>query len=252
MATVRIYKVAELLNLTSQEVMTLLKKEHGIEVKSASSTIEEVVAREFVTKAGAPAEHQGADQRLVRGLAEAAARGGSGGRAGRPAEPPKPVAPAPRRASSRPPSRPRPVDGARRAEPEPVAPRVAETAGESSATLPETPAPVRQPSRSAASPVAASSPRAGRSSRPLVAAAPPSQPRSRRRRPRPRPPAPAATAARAAAPAARAGTGRIVPPTLRLRVEDPKTGQAPPAPPRRPLLVVRPAGTPPPRRRPAI
>ena len=50
MATVRIYKVAELLNLTSQEVMTLLKKEHGIEVKSASSTIEEVVAREFVTK----------------------------------------------------------------------------------------------------------------------------------------------------------------------------------------------------------
>ena len=30
--------------------MTLLKKDHGIEVKSASSTIEEVVAREFVTK----------------------------------------------------------------------------------------------------------------------------------------------------------------------------------------------------------
>ena len=30
--------------------MALLKKEHGIEVKSASSTIEEVVAREFVTK----------------------------------------------------------------------------------------------------------------------------------------------------------------------------------------------------------
>ena len=50
MATVRIYKVAELLNLSSQEVMTLLKKEHGIEVKSASSTIEEVVAREFVGK----------------------------------------------------------------------------------------------------------------------------------------------------------------------------------------------------------
>jgi hypothetical protein len=41
LATVRIYKVAELLNLSSQDVMTLLKKEHGIEVKSASSTIEE-------------------------------------------------------------------------------------------------------------------------------------------------------------------------------------------------------------------
>src|SRR5919112_929975 len=48
MATVRIYKVAELLNTSSQEVMALLKRDHGIEVKSASSTIEEVVAREFV------------------------------------------------------------------------------------------------------------------------------------------------------------------------------------------------------------
>src|SRR4029078_11508620 len=50
MATVRIYKIAELLNTTSQEVMALLKRDHGIEVKSASSTIEEVVAREFVTR----------------------------------------------------------------------------------------------------------------------------------------------------------------------------------------------------------
>src|SRR5690242_17461465 len=50
MATVRIYKVAELLNTSSQEVMALLKRDHGIEVKSASSTIEEVVAREFVSK----------------------------------------------------------------------------------------------------------------------------------------------------------------------------------------------------------
>ena len=50
MATVRIYKVAELLNTSSQEVMALLKRDHGIEVKSASSTIEEVVAREFVDR----------------------------------------------------------------------------------------------------------------------------------------------------------------------------------------------------------
>ena len=50
MSTVRIYKVAELLNTSSQEVIALLKRDHGIEVKSASSTIEEVVAREFVTK----------------------------------------------------------------------------------------------------------------------------------------------------------------------------------------------------------
>jgi translation initiation factor IF-2 len=50
LATVRIYKVAELLNTTSQEVMALLKRDHGIEVKSASSTIEEVVGRQFVDR----------------------------------------------------------------------------------------------------------------------------------------------------------------------------------------------------------
>ncbi len=50
MSTVRIYRVAELLGTTSQEVMALLKRDHGIEVKSASSTIEEVVARQFVDR----------------------------------------------------------------------------------------------------------------------------------------------------------------------------------------------------------
>ena len=50
MATVRIYKVAELLGTTSQEVTALLKRDHGIEVKSASGTIEEVVARQFVDR----------------------------------------------------------------------------------------------------------------------------------------------------------------------------------------------------------
>ena len=50
MATVRIYKVAELLGTTSQEVLALLKRDHGIELKSASSTVEEVVARSFVDK----------------------------------------------------------------------------------------------------------------------------------------------------------------------------------------------------------
>ena len=50
MATVRIYTVADLLGTTSQEVVALLKRDHGIEVKSASSTIEEVVARQFVER----------------------------------------------------------------------------------------------------------------------------------------------------------------------------------------------------------
>src|SRR5215475_15202633 len=50
LATVRIFKIAELLGTTSQEVTALLKRDHGIEVKSASSTIEEVVARQFVDR----------------------------------------------------------------------------------------------------------------------------------------------------------------------------------------------------------
>src|SRR5262245_51563889 len=50
LATVRIYKVAELLGLTSQEAMGLLKQETGIDVKSASSSIEEIVARQFVER----------------------------------------------------------------------------------------------------------------------------------------------------------------------------------------------------------
>jgi hypothetical protein len=50
LATVRIYKVAELLGTTSQEVTALLKRDHGIDLKSASSTIEEVVARQFVER----------------------------------------------------------------------------------------------------------------------------------------------------------------------------------------------------------
>ena len=39
MATVRIYKVAELLGTTSQEVVALLKRDHGIDVKSASEDV---------------------------------------------------------------------------------------------------------------------------------------------------------------------------------------------------------------------
>ena len=50
MATVRIYKVAEVLGIESQKVIDLLKCDHGIEIKSASSSIEEVVARQFTER----------------------------------------------------------------------------------------------------------------------------------------------------------------------------------------------------------
>ena len=82
MATVRIYKVAELLNTSSQEVMALLKRDHGIEVKSASSTIEEVVARQFVDRLARQREHHVPSNALVRRhagrLREEAGRQGAG------------------------------------------------------------------------------------------------------------------------------------------------------------------------------
>src|SRR6186997_2647843 len=92
LSTVRIYKVAELLGTTSQEVTALLKRDHGIEVKSASSTIEEVVARQFVDRL--------ARQRniaLPSGdiFAETpVAKGKKGAPAKKAPEPPKPTAPA--------------------------------------------------------------------------------------------------------------------------------------------------------------
>src|SRR6476661_9238618 len=92
MATVRIYRVAELLNTTSQEVIALLKRDHGIEVKSASSTIEEVVAREFVSRL---ARQRGIKVPSSASFADAPAVARSGAKkpAGRAPEPPKPAAP---------------------------------------------------------------------------------------------------------------------------------------------------------------
>jgi len=91
MATVRIYRVAELLNTTSQEVIALLKRDHGIEVKSASSTIEEVVAREFVSRM---ARQRGLTVPTNASFADAPApvKGKKPGH-GRAPEPPKPAAP---------------------------------------------------------------------------------------------------------------------------------------------------------------
>src|SRR5882672_11734872 len=91
MATVRIYKVAELLNTSSQEVMALLKRDHGIEVKSASSTIEEVVAREFVSRM---ARQRGLNVPSNASFADTPAAAKGKKPAGRAPEPAKPAAPA--------------------------------------------------------------------------------------------------------------------------------------------------------------
>src|SRR5687768_14746247 len=106
MATVRIYKVAELLNTSSQEVIALLKRDHGIEVKSASSTIEEVVARQFVERLArqrniaVPSNASFADTPVaVKGRKPA-------GKAAEPAKPAAPSLPPPRLVKSAKPAAP--------------------------------------------------------------------------------------------------------------------------------------------------
>src|SRR5512132_2397405 len=110
MATVRIYKVAELLNTSSQEVMALLKRDHSIEVKSASSTIEEVVAREFVSRL---ARQRNLNVPSNASFAETPAAAKGKRPAGKAAEPPKPAAPSlppPRLVKSAKPAAPTPVE----------------------------------------------------------------------------------------------------------------------------------------------
>jgi translation initiation factor IF-2 len=80
-----------LLGTTSQEVMALLKRDHGIEVKSASSTIEEVVGRQFVDRM---ARQRGISLPGGDVFADRPAPGGARKPApGKKVEPPKPAAP---------------------------------------------------------------------------------------------------------------------------------------------------------------
>jgi translation initiation factor IF-2 len=236
MATVRIYKVAELLNTSSQEVMALLKRDHGIEVKSASSTIEEVVAREFVTRMArqrnltVPSNASFADT-------PAAAKGRKPtGRAPEPVKPAAPALPPPRLVkSAKPPAEPVIAAPPAAAEsvlvPAPMAPEYFEPELEPVAEEPIGYADAPEPETAVAPPEPS-----------IVTHVPERRPAEP---PSAAPAASAATPAQAAParPVMPAPTGRVVPPTLRLRVEDPRTGQAPPAPPRRPMLV-RPAAQP--------
>jgi translation initiation factor IF-2 len=255
LATVRIYKVAELLDTTSQEVMALLKKEHGIEVKSASSTIEEVVAREFVAK---HARQRGLKVPSNASFADtpATSRGGARKGGGRAAEPPKPAAPAmpaPRLVKSSRPAAPPPTAEAESpveepAAPAPVMPRALEPVPAPVAAEPEPP--VAPPQPEPVAPPAPPAPVIEEPVAPAAAAAAPETPAAatpEREAPAPRPAAaPAPAPAAPSRPVVPPPTGRVVPPTLRLRVEDPRTGQAPPAPPRRPILVRPPQPTTPP------
>jgi translation initiation factor IF-2 len=211
LSTVRIYKVAELLNTTSQEVLALLKKNHGIELKSASSTLEEIVARQFVDRL---AKQRGitlpkgdifSEQavKAVKTAAKGKATPGKKGAATPAPEPPKPAAPTL--------GPPRLIKRAKPPEP----PKVEEAPALAPAEPPPAAPPVEMPM--AAAPVAEA---------PAPIAEPPA-------------PADEPEAAASMPEAIREKSGRFVPPSIRLRVEEP--GKAPPsAPPLQPKRQIVP------------
>jgi translation initiation factor IF-2 len=252
LATVRIYKVAELLGTTSQEVMALLKRDHGIEVKSASSTIEEVVGRQFV-------------ERLARqrGIAlpsgdlfadRPAPSGGKKPAPGRKPEPPKPQAQTlgpPRLVKTitrpvQPPPEQAPIavdESAAEQSPLEAAaappavtapdPFAAERASEPVATGAAESLPVHSPTDTAM-PAAAEAPLAAASMH-------------EEQQVEPTPAEPWAAAGTATpAPTSAPVPGRFVPPTLRLRIEESRPSAAPLAPQTtaRPVVTPRPPSPP--------
>ncbi len=236
MATVRIYKVAELLNTTSQEVLQLLKQNHGIELKSASSTLEEIVARQFVDRL---ARQRGIELPKGDVFSDAAARavkkgaGPAGKKGAAPAEPARPATPV------LPP--PRLIKTLR----PPVPPAVpAEASSAPGGPLVTEPEEVREPQAVAPPP-----PPVIEAPEPVVFAEAPAEPAVLET---PGPTsgptievplsAPAASAESPELAARPAAAGRFVPPSLRLRVEEP--GQAPPkAPPLQPRRPMPPPQT---------
>ena len=205
MATVRIYKVAELLGSTSQEVLALLKRDHGIELKSASSTIEEVVARSFVERVARQRNISLPSGDMFAETAAPAKGGGAKKAAAAPkkVEPPKPAAPVlgpPRLVKTIKPAHP-PAE-----ETPAAAPTIEEAPAPEIAAAPEV-----EPPRVEAQPLEVVEPVP-------IAAAPVAE----------QPPPPQAPPEPHAPP-------RIVPPTLRLRIEEPGR----PPQPARPLAPAK-------------
>ncbi len=233
MATVRIYKVAELLGLSSQDAMTLLKQETGIDVKSASSSIEEIVARQFV-------ERHAKKRQIVLPGGPLFAETSSSKKPSKPGkaalEPPKPtVAPRlPRLIKSiRPPAAP--AAGTDALAPGDVA---SPPAGPPAAVL-DVPAPAEVPMVAEPDVAAIHEAASPATAEPAIAVAEvPDVVHSSA--PAPQPPPAVTPLAPVPKPA-----GRLVPPTRRLRIEDPLTGEAPAARPLPPRPVIRPPVPPP-------
>ncbi len=81
--------------MPSQDVLDLLKKNHGIELKSASSTLEEIVARQFVERQAKQRNIELPKGDIFSETAAKAVKGKAGGarKTGAAPEPPKPARP---------------------------------------------------------------------------------------------------------------------------------------------------------------
>jgi len=253
LATIRIYKVAEVLGIPSQEVMDLLKREHGIEAKSASSTIEEIVARQFAERLA-----RERDVNLPTGplFSQKAASSGKGRKSAKSAKTPGPAM--------------RPRLGPPRLVKAPIVvpPVETEEVGEAVVEPPvaETPAPEPTPPVEAPPRPPSRAPRLRSRSLKIEDPTPPLQPTAPLPDPAPAPPTPApapptpapapptpapapptpaptpptpvpppesetpSTPAAAATSTPVTSTGRVVPPTMRLRVEKMAPSLKPPQP----------------------
>jgi translation initiation factor IF-2 len=252
LSTVRIYKVAELLGLSSQDAITLLKQETGIDVKSASSSIEEIVARQFV-------ERNARKRNITLPHGPLFADAPAAKKPGKAPEPPPPPGPAlrPRLIKTIKPAGPG-ADATHEAEADLAAAHDASHAAVAydepePAPMAHTPAPAaavatpdvetptaHEPAQThephvAPEPLHAPAPVVHREPTAAVAAAPVVE-----ARPATPPPAPAPLVTPVIRPA-----GRLVPPTRRLRIEDPLTGEAPAARPMPQRPVIRPQVAPP-------
>jgi len=250
LATVRIYRIAELLDTSSPEIVALLKRDHGIDVKSASSTVEEMVARQFVERL---AKKRGITLPSGDIFAEGAAAKVKKAAAGRkaapapPPPPPKPSLPPPRLVKTH-----KAVPSPAQAEAEPAheAPAVeslVETAVVEAPApahvVPEVPAAVEAPAalhavvEAAEAREDAGAPRVHEAAEaevtPAAAAVQEVQPSAAEpaavEAGPSRPPAAASAEAAARPSGVPAPTGRLVPPTLRLRVEEPRKAAPPTA-----------------------
>jgi translation initiation factor IF-2 len=227
LATVRIYKVAELLGTTSQEILALLKRDHGIELKSASSSLEEVVARSFVERVARQRNVALPSNDMFSSSSTKAKSGKKS--AAKKSEPPKPAAPVlgpPRLVKVVKPVTPPPTEEP--AEDEPNEQTAIEDAAVEAVISAEPEAPT------------------------AVATEPAGAPQEAISEPPPEPPIGETEGIEQPPEAEAPEQGRFVPPTLRLRIEEP--GQTPQlarplAPAKRPPVsrqrLVKPAATPP-------